>query len=64
MTEATVGGTLEVTGLTSTNGLDNTCDITKSGNIQTDTLSVDDGATIGGTLEVTGATSLQSTRLV
>ncbi len=48
---ATVGGTLNVAGATTTNG------ITNNGDINTTTLATTAGATIGGTLNVAGATT-------
>jgi len=47
----TVAGTLDVTGHTNTHGITNT------GNITTDSLTVNNNATIGGTLNVAGLTT-------
>jgi len=60
---ATVGGTLAVTGVTTTNGISNT------GNIATDTLSTTGNASIGGNLDMTGGNinnvaTLNSTNIV
>ena len=49
---ATVGGTLEVTGKTTTHGIDNT-----GYGITTKDLTTTGNATVGGTLEVTGKTT-------
>ncbi|MEQ9403316.1 MAG: tail fiber domain-containing protein, partial [Cyclobacteriaceae bacterium] len=65
---ATVGGTLGVTGATTTNGIGNTGNITNSGDVNTATLQtsgaatlnsagITNNATVGGTLGVTGATT-------
>ena len=50
-----IGGTLSVTGATTTAGITNT------GNVTTDSLTVNGAATVGGTLAVTGAATVGGT---